>query len=678
MDPITFTKLSHLWDVLLINRNNQAIPIEKALSLVLNKNLKSIKGWTLETIQNCWLNPILTMKGVDPTPFLPPPMEGIPLPLEHLSPDSWILRKAVWSSLAEIVKWDDWMHEDSAFGGHKGGSAELYALVPANYAALLLPRSQYDGSEQGRAANQEFKRNAMDIINQHNPVDSDGFAGGIWLMWDDTKYTIDILNVGPQAIHANVLVRSKLARWKANMLSLVGRVTFVTSVLSSIPNYYMQGMFFPASIHKELDTISRNFIWGSTSTKRKANLISWDRITQPRKAGGIGIRASSEVNQAAMAKLHWRMITEVQKPWAKAFISKYKIDPPYHNFSQSSSPICKDISKGKDIVEKGISWVPRDGSKINFWQDRWILKESLCSVFYGPFRPHDLDITVKDLLFPDGKWNFDAVAYPLPQDIIQKIVAIAFQRHSAEQDSFRCPRCRNGLETLTHIFRECQYAALFWNSIIPQSISTYNQNLDFKSWIKFGPSGEPKSLGSKEPSSRVRDEPRSWVCDIYEIFGHKFVSVQAIVHHHELIVVVPIKPLLIPYVLQRHVPQLHPRLQHLQHLLVNPSGVVNDKMGSLSEQSHMGSSISMPELATTTKNFSSDLIIGDSSFELVDKTTLSNSVTIAIKKLNRYTFHGLHELWVKMEMLGKLRHQNMVKILGYCLMGLIGTCHAAI
>ncbi|GKV19211.1 hypothetical protein SLEP1_g29500 [Rubroshorea leprosula] len=602
MDAITFTKLSHLWDVLLINRNNQAIPIEKALSLVLNKNLKSIKGWTLETIQNCWLNPILTMKGVDPTHFLPPPMEGIPLPLEHLSLDSCILQKAVWSSLAEIVRWDDW--------------SELIApkrfMLLVNMVVLSKEGQPKWLQDLARAANQEFKRNAMDIINQHNPVDSDGFAGGIWLMWDDTKYTIDILNVGPQAIHANVLninqekskilfsanvnldirlaichtlgymetpslgkylgfpitsrrieksdcnfivdkVRSKLARWKANMLSLVGRVTFVTSVLSSIPNYYMQGMFFPASIHKELDTISRNFIWGSTSTKRKANLISWDRITQPRKAGGIGIRASSEVNQAAMAKLHWRMITEVQKPWAKAFISKYKIDPPYHNFSQSSSPICKDISKGKDIVEKGISWVPRDGSKINFWQDRWILKESLCSVFYGPFRPHDLDINVKDLLFPDGKWNFDAVAYPLPQDIIQKIVAIAFQRHSAEQDSFRwnslangkfsmkstyfmakniqwtqmedwswiwnvctipkikyflwlvmhgriltfdtlaqwgvvsdnrCPRCRNGPETLTHIFRECQHAAIFWNSIIPQSISTYNQNLDFKSWIK--------------------------------------------------------------------------------------------------------------------------------------------------------------------------------------------------
>ncbi|GLT46230.1 hypothetical protein SLA2020_200010 [Shorea laevis] len=128
-----------------------------------------------------------------------------------------------------------------------------------------------------------------------------------------------------------------------------------------------------------------------------------------------------------MAKLHWRMITETQNPWAKAFISKYKIEPPCHNFSRSSSPLCKDISKGKDIVKKGISWVLRDGSKVNFWQDRWILKASLCSIFYGPFRPHDLDITVKDLLFPDSKWNFDAVAYPLPQDITQNILAIALR-----------------------------------------------------------------------------------------------------------------------------------------------------------------------------------------------------------------------------------------------------------
>ncbi|GLU06962.1 hypothetical protein SLE2022_239450 [Rubroshorea leprosula] len=79
--------------------------------------------------------------------------------------------------------------------------------------------------------------------------------------------------------------------------------------------------------------------------------------------------------------------------------------------------------------------------------------------------------------------------------------------------------------------------------------------------------------------------------------------------------------------------------------------------------------ISMPELAAVTKNFSSDLITGDGSFGLVYKATLSNGVTVAIKKLDRDAFQGLHEFRAEMETLGKLRHPNIVKILGYCSTG---------
>ncbi|GKV18315.1 hypothetical protein SLEP1_g28713 [Rubroshorea leprosula] len=239
-------------------------------------------------------------------------------------------------------------------------------------------------------------------------------------------------------------VRSKIAGWKANKLSLAERATLASSVLSSIPNYYMQGMDLPASVHSELDTISRNFIWGSTSNKRKANLVSWERITQPKKVGGIGIKANKEANQAAMPKLHWRMTTKTHKPWAKAFISKYKIKTPLHNFSTLSSPVCKDISKGRDIIEKGISWIPRDGSRILFWQDKWLFKESLCSIYHGPFRPHDFFITLKDILLPDGKWNLDIIAYPLSQDIMQKIIATPIQKHSSDQDSFIWNSASNG------------------------------------------------------------------------------------------------------------------------------------------------------------------------------------------------------------------------------------------
>jgi serine/threonine protein kinase len=79
--------------------------------------------------------------------------------------------------------------------------------------------------------------------------------------------------------------------------------------------------------------------------------------------------------------------------------------------------------------------------------------------------------------------------------------------------------------------------------------------------------------------------------------------------------------------------------------------------------------ISMEELKVSTKNFSTDLIIGDGSFGLVYKAALYNGSTVAIKKLDPDAFQGFREFRAEMETLGQLRHGNIVKILGYCVSG---------
>ncbi|XP_065876332.1 putative serine/threonine-protein kinase [Euphorbia lathyris] len=79
--------------------------------------------------------------------------------------------------------------------------------------------------------------------------------------------------------------------------------------------------------------------------------------------------------------------------------------------------------------------------------------------------------------------------------------------------------------------------------------------------------------------------------------------------------------------------------------------------------------VSMDELKIATKNFSPDLIIGDGSFGFVYKARLSDGVTVAIKKLDPDAFQGFREFRAEMETLGKLRHRNIVRILGYCVSG---------
>ncbi|KAJ7949262.1 Receptor-like kinase [Quillaja saponaria] len=78
------------------------------------------------------------------------------------------------------------------------------------------------------------------------------------------------------------------------------------------------------------------------------------------------------------------------------------------------------------------------------------------------------------------------------------------------------------------------------------------------------------------------------------------------------------------------------------------------------------SRISMTELTAATKNFSPDLIIGHGSFSLVYQGRLSNGVVVAVKKLNSYDFQGLREFRAEMETLGKLRHRNILPLVGYC------------
>jgi serine/threonine protein kinase len=79
--------------------------------------------------------------------------------------------------------------------------------------------------------------------------------------------------------------------------------------------------------------------------------------------------------------------------------------------------------------------------------------------------------------------------------------------------------------------------------------------------------------------------------------------------------------------------------------------------------------ISMTELVNATKNFSADLIVGDSSFGLVYRAQLSNGSTVAIKWLDPDAFQGFREFRAEMETLGKVQHRNIVKILGYCISG---------
>lgn len=54
---------------------------------------------------------------------------------------------------------------------------------------------------------------------------------------------------------------SSLAQWKAQYLSLGGRVTLINSMLDSLPTYVMSLFPIPANVVKKLNRLRRDILW---------------------------------------------------------------------------------------------------------------------------------------------------------------------------------------------------------------------------------------------------------------------------------------------------------------------------------------------------------------------------------------------------------------------------------
>ncbi|XP_062195448.1 brassinosteroid LRR receptor kinase BRL3-like isoform X2 [Phragmites australis] len=74
-------------------------------------------------------------------------------------------------------------------------------------------------------------------------------------------------------------------------------------------------------------------------------------------------------------------------------------------------------------------------------------------------------------------------------------------------------------------------------------------------------------------------------------------------------------------------------------------------------------------LHEATNGFSSEALIGSGGFGEVYKAKLKDGIVVAVKKLMHFTGQGDREFTAEMETIGKIKHRNLVPLLGYCKIG---------
>lgn len=79
--------------------------------------------------------------------------------------------------------------------------------------------------------------------------------------------------------------------------------------------------------------------------------------------------------------------------------------------------------------------------------------------------------------------------------------------------------------------------------------------------------------------------------------------------------------------------------------------------------------LTFAHLLEATKGFSAESLIGSGGFGEVYKAQLRDGCVVAIKKLIHVTGQGDREFMAEMETIGKIKHRNLVPLLGYCKIG---------
>ena len=155
--------------------------------------------------------------------------------------------------------------------------------------------------------------------------------------------------------------------------------------LSSLPTYYLSLFTIPKVVGTRLESIQRNFLWGSSEGCFEYPLVAWEKVCSPIEVGSLGIRNVMSFNQALLGKWLWRYGYEVTHLWQRVISIKYG-----EGQGGWSTKVCRrahgcglwcSIHEGWESFSKHLLFVVGDSTRIRFWHDKWIGDNTLKSLY---------------------------------------------------------------------------------------------------------------------------------------------------------------------------------------------------------------------------------------------------------------------------------------------------------
>ncbi|WMV21816.1 hypothetical protein MTR67_015201 [Solanum verrucosum] len=181
----------------------------------------------------------------------------------------------------------------------------------------------------------------------------------------------------------------KLSGWKAQYLSLGGRLILINSVLDSLPTYVMSLFPIPGKVVENLDKLRRKFLWQGNKDGKGYSLVNWETALLSKDRGGLGIKNLKLQNESLLKKWLWRYTEERNSLWKEVIIAKYgELNPWCTEITTEPYGVgaWRSIRNLWSQMETNLYIKVGSGTKTKFWKDVWIDQSPLRDLFPDLFQ----------------------------------------------------------------------------------------------------------------------------------------------------------------------------------------------------------------------------------------------------------------------------------------------------
>ncbi|GKA84830.1 RNA-directed DNA polymerase, eukaryota, partial [Tanacetum coccineum] len=248
-------------------------------------------------------------------------------------------------------------------------------------------------------------------------------------------------------------VTCKLSKWKAQSLSVRGRLTLLKSVLGSLPTYYMSLFKALDGVLSHLERLRNSFFLGAEMDEHKMTWVCWRKVMAQKQYGGLWLNVI-KATHGSNGSLDQSPLTCTS---CSIWITIHKAVANLKSKGVDLLGFCKKvIGNGNNSNFWYDKWLGGDCFKVRFNSDRWSWTLNGHGDFLIKSAREEID---KHLLVTSSSSTRWSKFLPIKLNVfawrmfLDKLpTRINLSNRGLDVPCVLCPNCGNAVESQNHLF----------------------------------------------------------------------------------------------------------------------------------------------------------------------------------------------------------------------------------